>query len=494
MQLREASAASGDGHRGTVHADDPALRATSTSDPRSTSGPTLQLALDPRAGRRAALEAALREAIRGGRLPAGSRLPSTRALALDLGLARGTVVEAYAQLVAEGYLEARHGSGTRVADVAGAPSGARRRASPAPPAPAFDFDPSLPDLAAFPRAAWTAALRRGLRRAPAASLAYDDPRGRRELREALADYELVVVCAVFRHGLSLLLRTLRAGGARTVAMEDPCLPLHRAVAAAAGLAVRAAPVDADGVEPTRAGDASGLVVSPAHQFPLGVVLAPERRAAAVSFARARDALVIEDDYDAELRYDRQPIGALQALDPGRVAYGGTASKTLVPGLRLGWLVVPPARLDAVLALRRTEDAHTSATDQIALAELLSGGGYERHVRRMRAVYRGRRDRLLELLARRAPAVAARGTAAGLRVLVELPAGGPSAADVAALAARRGVAIPTLAPYHHDGVAAREALVVGYAALPDHAFAAALEALGDLLAEALSSAGPKANPA
>jgi GntR family transcriptional regulator/MocR family aminotransferase len=388
--------------------------------------------------------------------------------------------------------------------VAGALATARRPPEPDAAAPTFDFDPSLPDLAAFPRAAWTAALRRGLRRAPAATLGYDDARGRRALREALAEYlgrargvvadpELVVVCAGFRQGLSLLLRALYSAGARTVAMEDPCLALHREIAAAVGLAVRPVPVDDDGADPTLAGDAAGLVVSPAHQFPLGVVLAPERRAAAVAWARAGDALLIEDDYDAELRYDRQPIGALQALGPAHVAYGGTASKTLVPGLRLGWIVVPPSRLDAVLRLRQTEDAHTSATDQLALAELLAGGGYERQVRRMRAAYRGRRDRLLELLARRAPAVVPRGTAAGLRVLVELPAGGPTAAAVAALAARRGVALSTLAASHHDGRADREALVIGYAALPDHAFAAALDALGDVLGEALSAV-PNAKPA
>jgi GntR family transcriptional regulator/MocR family aminotransferase len=222
------------------------------------------------------------------------------------------------------------------------------------------------------------------------------------------------------------------------------------------------------------------VLSPAHQYPRGVVLQPERRTAAIAWARERDGLLIEDDYDAELRYDRQPVGALQALDPDRVAYGGTVSKTLAPGLRLGWLLLPDRLLDPVLALREAEDVHVPAPEQIAFAELLRTGLYERHVRRMRTRYRRRRDRLVAMLEERAPRVRAVGASAGLRVLLELP-DGVTAAALVAEAARRSIELFPVAPSHHDGRPGRDGLVVGYGALPEHAFDAGLEALGDLLA-------------
>jgi GntR family transcriptional regulator/MocR family aminotransferase len=469
--------------------------------PRSwtTSVPTLHLALDPHGSRRAALEAALRTAIRERRLTTGTRLPSTRTLAVDLGLARGTVVEAYAQLTAEGYLSTRRGAGTWVADVAVAAPTTSVPAEAAPRPVRFNFNPGLPDLTAFPRAAWTRALRRGLRDAPASSLGYGDPRGRPDLREALAKYlarargavadpELVVVCAGFGHGLSLLLRMLHARGVGCVAMEDPCLAWHRRVAKAAGLDVVPIPVDGRGartdlLDTTRAGAA---VLAPAHQFPLGALLHPERRASAVAWARATGGLVIEDDYDAELRYDRPPVGALQALDPQHVAYAGTTSKTLAPGLRLGWLLVPSELVESVVALRATEDVHVPALDQIAFAQLLISGAFERHVRRMRARYRGRRDRLVAMLRARAPRVTPVGISAGLRVLLELPRHGPSGEELADRAAQRSMELFPVGACYHAGRPARDGLVVGYAALPEHAFESGLDALGDLLA--VSAAG------
>ncbi len=464
----------------------------------TTSGPDLQLALDRRGARRAALETALRAAIRDGRLAAGERLTSTRSLAIDLGLARGTVVEAYAQLTAEGYLDARRGAGTWVAAVAVAAPKATTEAPAMPRAPRFSFHPGLPDLTAFPHAAWASALRRGLRQAPAVSLGYGDPRGRPELREALARYlarargavadpELIVVCAGFRHGLSLLSRALRAQGGGRVAMEDPCLQLHRHVAVAAGLDVVPLAVDTHGAR-TDLLDATGAeaaVLAPAHQFPLGAVLHSERRAAAVAWARSAGGLLIEDDYDAELRFDRPPVGVLQSLDPERVAYGGTASKTLAPGLRLGWLLLPAALLEPVLALRNVEDVHVPATDQIAFSELLRSGAFERHVRRMRARYRARRDRLVAMLAARAPTVTAVGISAGLRALLMLPEGGISGDELASRAVPHSIELFPVGPYHHDGEAARDGVLVGYGALPEHAFEAGLSALGDLLAGSLA---------
>ena len=290
------------------------------------------------------------------------------------------------------------------------------RARPAARPPRFDYHPGQPDLSAFPRAAWTAALRKGLRTVADSTLGYGDPRGRPELREelalylirargAVADPEHTVLCCGYRHGLSLVSRALRAQGAKRIAIEEPCAPPHRTAAAAAGAALVPLAVDGDGARTDLLHDLNvdAAVIGPAHQYPLGVVLKAPRRAAAVDWAPA-SGVIVEDDYDAELRYDRQPIGALQALAPDHVAYGGTASKTLVPGLRLGWLLLPARLLEPVLAIRAVEDVHVPATDQIAFAELLRSGAFERHVRRMRARYRTRRERLLSILADRAPAV------------------------------------------------------------------------------------------
>jgi GntR family transcriptional regulator / MocR family aminotransferase len=473
-------------------------RANSHQRSWATSSPALQLTLAQEGGRRDALEASLREAIRDGRLGAGARVPSTRALAADLGLARGTVAEAYAQLQAEGYLTARPGGGTWVSDVAASTVPRRPPATKAPRSERFSFHPGLPDLAAFPHAAWSSALRRGLREAPAASLGYGDPRGRAELREALADYlarvrgvvvdpELIVVCGGFRHGLSLVARVLRSRGARRVAMEEPGLNDHHNVLVAAGFETAPLPVDEQGARTDLLPEIApaAAVLGPAHQFPSGALLHPERRAAAVAWARAAGGLVIEDDYDAELRFDRPPIGALQALDSEHVVYGGTASKTLAPGLRLGWLQLPANLLDPVLALREVEDVHVPAPDQIAFARLLASGAYERHVRRMRARYRDRRDRVVEMLAERAPRLTPVGISAGLRVLLELPAGGPSGAELVEGAARRSIELFPAGRFHHHGDPMPDGIVLGYGALPDHAFEAGLRALGDLLAEALA---------
>jgi GntR family transcriptional regulator / MocR family aminotransferase len=462
------------------------------------SAATLRLTLAPRGPRRAALEASLREAIRDGQLLAGTRLPATRALAVDLGLARGTVVEAYAQLQAEGYLSPRHGAGTWVNDVgATAPPTASEQAPSAAPEARFNFNPGMPDLAAFPRAAWSNALRRGLREEPGASLGYGDPRGRPELREALASYlarargavadpELLVVCAGFAHGLSLVARALHTHGATQIAMEDPCHWWHRDIATAAGLRVIPLPVDEHGAQTNLLADtrAEAVVLGPAHQFPTGALLRPERRAAAVSWARATGGYVIDDDYDAELRYDHQPVGALQALDPDRVIYAGTTSKTLAPGLRLGWLLLPPALLEPVINLRASEDLHVSALDQIAFCQLLCTGAFERHIRRMRTRYRTRRERLLAMLAARAPTARPSGIAAGLRVLLELPPGAPSANELSDRAKARSIELFPLEPCYHAGHGTPDGLVVGYAALPDHAFESGLSALGELLETSL----------
>jgi GntR family transcriptional regulator/MocR family aminotransferase len=447
----------------------------------------------PGIGRREALERNLRDAICAGRLPAGTRLPASRALARELGLARGTVVEAYQQLVAEGHLVARQGSGTTVAAAGARPAPAAAPHPPAePPRTRISFHPGVGDLAAFPRALWLRAMRRVLAGAPPDVLGYGHPAGRPELREALAarlalargmvtSPELVVPCAGFSHALALLARALRAGGARRIALEDPCIPLHREIVQATGLAAVPLPVDERGARTELLADlrVDAAVVTPAHQFPLGATLAPERRAALVDWARAAGGLVIEDDYDAELRYDRQPVGAVQGLEPERVATVGTVSKTLAPGLRLGWLALPPALAPPVLAIRAREDRHPNALDQLTLAELLASGALERHLRRLRARYGARRERLVAMLAERAPDLRVRGISAGLHALVEVP----DEDALVAAAARRGIELFGLRRFWHAEPRGPGALVIGYGAPPEHAFATALTALGDLLEEA-----------
>jgi GntR family transcriptional regulator/MocR family aminotransferase len=457
------------------------------------SSPDLLVARRAGGGRRAALERALRTAIRSGRLRPGERLPSTRALAHDLGLARGTVAEAYAQLAAEGWLRTRPGAPTRVAPELRTAPDPPRGAPPAgaPPAPRFDLRVGVPDVGAFPRAAWLRALRRSMAAAPDDALRIYEARGRPELRTALAAYlgrtrgvladpEQIVVCSGFTQGLAILSRALREAGARAIAMEDPCVAHLRAIPAGAGLRVLALPVDDDGARLEVPAGAGAAVVTPAHQFPLGATLPAERRAALVRWARDYGTVVVEDDYDGEFRYDRQPVGALQGLDPEHVVYAGTASKTLAPGLRLGWLVLPRGLVEPVLAARQVAGGDTATLEQLTLAELLESGGYDRHVRRMRQRYRRRRDLLLALLGGRVPGMRTRGVAAGLHVVLELPAGGPAEAEVLARAAERSLALHALGPYWHVPRERPQGLVLGYAAPPEHTYAQTLAALGDVL--------------
>lgn len=452
-------------------------------------GLDLHLELDHREGRRAGIVASLQAAIRDGRLAPGTRLPSSRALAADLGVARGTVAEAYDQLVIEGWLAARHGSGTSVAWRPPRPGRTRRPAGPADTAaaPAFDFRPGSPDVSAFPRRDWSTAMRRALDELPDADLRYGDPRGLASAREVLAAYVArtrgvradaarVVITTGFTQALALLAGAVADLGARSIALEDPCIVAYRELAVRAGLRVHGLPVDGDGADPASLVDATAVgaaVLTPAHQYPIGSTLAPSRRTAVIGWARDAQAYVVEDDYDGEFRYDRQPVGSLQAMDPDRAVYIGTASKSLAPGLRLAWMVVPPALVDAVVAMKERADRQTSVLDQAALAELIRSGALDRHIRRSRLRYRRRRDALVAALAT-VPHVRAGGIAAGLHAVVELTDGRSEAEAVARLAAK-GVAVHPLAPYWHRSRPA-SGLVVGFGTPPEHAFPAALAAL------------------
>ncbi|NKI40529.1 MocR-like pyridoxine biosynthesis transcription factor PdxR [Streptomyces physcomitrii] len=440
-------------------------------------------------GLRAGLTHTLREAVRGGRLAPGTRLPSSRGLAADLGIARNTVAEAYADLVAEGWLTARQGSGTRVAARAVPRPEAAPALPTAPAGPVHDLRPGFPDLAAFPRTAWLKAARKALTHAPNEAFGYSDPRGRPELRAALAAYlprargvhadpERLVICAGFAHALVLLDEVLRARGVREVATESYGVADHRRILERGGLATRPLPFDRLGTDPGPLDERNpgAALLTTAHQFPMGDPLSPDRRAAVLDWARRTGGLILEDDYDGEFRYDRQPVGALQGLDPERVVYLGTVSKSLAPGLRLGWMVLPRPLADAVAAARGTRDWACGTPDQLTLAEFLDSGAYDRQVRAMRLRYRRRRDQLVAALAAHAPRVRPRGIAAGLHAVLELPPG--TEQSVLRSAAWHGLAVSGLRAYRHPAATGEtpDALVVGYGTPPDHAWQGALQAL------------------
>jgi GntR family transcriptional regulator/MocR family aminotransferase len=450
---------------------------------RTTSTPELLLALARDGGvpLRAQLEGQLREAVGSGRLAGGVRLPSSRSLATELGVSRSVVVEAYAQLVAEGYLAVHRGAAPVVV------GGGERR--PVPPSPAsaaaarYDLRPGTPDLALFPRRAWAAAQRRALQEAVDADLGYPDPAGHPRLRAALAEYlgrvrgvdadpSRIVVCGGVAEVLALVARVLRGRGAVRLGVESPSHASSRALLAHHGM--QAVPIEVDGegidVAALAAAAPDAVLVTPAHQFPTGVVLSASRRGALAAWARRTGALVIEDDYDAEYRYDRAPIGAVQGLAPEHVIHAHSVSKTLAPGLRLGWAVLPSRLAAEVAAEKRLSDLGTPVLEQLTLAAFLARGELDRHLRHTRPLYRRRRDALLAGL----PGLPADGAAAGLHVLVRLP-DGASEAELVAAAAARDVAVEALGPHDISGARA-PALILGYSRLPEPALVEAARRL------------------
>jgi GntR family transcriptional regulator/MocR family aminotransferase len=419
----------------------------------------------------AQLEDGLRQAIRDGSLKAGARVPSTRDLARQLGVSRRIAVDAYSQLAAEGYLALRQGARPRVADTVGATNGADAMPARAEPPPRFDFRPSMPDVSAFPRAAWVRSVREAMRTITDFDLGYGDPRGMAALRTGLAGYfgrvrgvvadpERIVITSGYSQGLNVVCRALASAGARRIAIEDPSNLLQRAIATRAGLEPIGVPVDGDGIVVDDLPPADAVVVTPAHQHPTGALLAPERRSALIAWLREHDAVAIEDDYDAEFRYDRPAVGALQGLEPERVIYAGSVSKTLAPALRLGWLVVPGPLVERVTAEKTLADRGTSRIDQLAFADFLARGELDRHLRRMRTRYRARRDALVEAVATELPDAEILGIAAGLHATVRLP--GVDEDALRAEAARRRIAFETMRDYGAgDGT-----LLLGYAPLPE----------------------------
>jgi GntR family transcriptional regulator/MocR family aminotransferase len=501
---------------------------------RTNSSPVSELviALD-RAGGEALhrqIETSIRERIRSGALHGGVALPPSRSLAAELGVSRGVVVEAYSQLVAEGYLTSRSGGYTNVA-LAAAPERANRTAraparstrapaatTPAPPEttdalpgtrtparartaplsppsanpsgapwsrahrPVVDFGYGRGNLAAFPRAAWLRSVRRVLTEAPDDRLGYLDGRGAIELRSALAGYlnrvrgtladpETILITNGYAQAVSLLLGVLAARGARTLAVEDPSASDDaRPIAAALGMEITGVPVGHEGVsvEAVSELDADVLVLTPSHQWPTGGVLSPEARAAVMEWAQRTGALVIEDDYDAEYRYDRAPVGAMHGLDPERVAYVGTASKTLAPGFRIGWAILPPHLIEPFTEAKLLHDRGSPILDQLTFADFIQRGEFDRHLRRMRPVYRSRRDALLAALAQYLPELQPAGIAAGLHLVAWLP---PELDETAVIeaAAGEGVAVAGVAPYRLAR-SQRGGLIFGYSNLSEREIA------------------------
>jgi GntR family transcriptional regulator/MocR family aminotransferase len=438
----------------------------------------------------AQIEDQLRAAIRDGALRDGTPVPSTRDLARQLGVSRRVVVDAYAQLAAEGYLNLRQGARPSVSAGAAAAETGAGRIAPAAARVRFDFRPSRPDLSAFPRASWLRSLRAALASMSDAELGYSDPRGATVLRSALAGYlgrvrgvvaepERVVVTYGYAQGLALVCRALAARGARRIGMEDPSNLDDQAIVTGAGLEPVPIGVDADGLRVDElarlAPDA--VIVTPAHQQPTGVVLSRERRLALVDWLRRQGAVAVEDDYDAEYRYDRAAVGALQGLAPEQVIYAGTTSKTLAPALRLGWLVVPAALLEGIAQDKLVSDRGAARIEEYAFADFIARGELDRHLRRMRGRYRKQRDAMVQALARELPEAVVTGIAAGLHVTVELPEGSDAQA-IRDEAARHRIVLNSMTDYRDAPETGSTTLMLGYGSVPEPAIEPGVRALGE----------------
>ena len=464
----------------------------------SGSAPELLLSIDRDSaiGLRSQLEDQLRVAIRSGRLASSERLPSSRQLAGALGLSRGLIQDCYAQLQAEGYLASSPGSATRVAATA-EPS--RRDAPPQRPAamrPGFaiaDFRSGVPDLSLMPREDWAWAIREVCRTIPNSGFDYGDPVGEQRLREVLAAYlrrvraaattaDHLLICTGMAQALGLVLRTLAADGIATLAFEDPgpgTSTTEQAIAA--GMAAVPVTVDEDGLDVaalTRSA-ARAVLVTPAHQWPTGVVLAGHRRQQLIEWARRHSGFIIEDDYDAEFRYDRDPVGSLQGLAPDCVISLGTVSKSLAPTLRLGWLIAPERLIPSLADGKRVADRGSPGLDQLALAALIESGRYDRHLRRMRAEYAKRREVLLDAMTRHAPDLRVSGLAAGFHAVLHLPPGADER-QIIDRARQRGVGLYGIAAMRRRRGTPNPQLVLGFGDTSQRTIENGIAAVADLL--------------
>ncbi|MGN6587528.1 MAG: PLP-dependent aminotransferase family protein [Solirubrobacterales bacterium] len=453
-------------------------------------GPSLLLRLDRESDLplHEQIERAIRDGIREGRLTAGTRLPSSRTLAGELGVSRGVVTEAYGQLAVEGYLQTRQGAPVRVARAV-RPAQAREPAGSLLPSFRYHFHPGLPDLAAFPRDRWLRSLRAALRQAPIDAVGHPDPRGVPALRQSLADYlgrvrgvaadpEQMLICSGFSQAFSILCRWLAERGVERVALEDPGWHRHRLTVEQAGLEVVPIPVDAEGlqVEALEREDVEVVLVTPAHQFPTGCVLGSERRTQLVEWAERGERLIVEDDFDSEFRYDRTAIGALQGLAPERVVYIGSASKRLAPAMRLGWMQLPSWLAWPLIQVKSIEDSGTEAIGQLALHDFIERGELDRHIRRTRNLYEHRREALAAAVADYFPDAQLGDSHAGLYETLTLPEGMGEAAVIAA-AAEQGIGVEGLS-LHSFTASTEPTLVLGFACLPEPAISRGLRVLAE----------------
>jgi GntR family transcriptional regulator/MocR family aminotransferase len=402
-------------------------------------------------------------------------------------LARNTVAEAYAELVAEGWLGSRQGAGTWVLNV-GATGG------PATPrgvrvVPNHNLMPGSPDVSEFPRTEWVAATRRALTNAPTEALRMGDPRGRPELRDALAEYvarargvrtspETIVICAGVRHAVELLTRVVGS----PIAVEAYGLHFFRDAITALGVSTVPIGLDENGavISDLDDVDVSAVLLTPAHHNPQGMPLHPSRRTAVIEWAQRTDGYIFDDDYDGEFRYDRQPVGALQALCPQRVAYLGSTSKSMAQTMRLGWMVLPEELVDPVIDAAGGAQFYVDAINQLTMADFITSGQYDRHIRRMRTRYRRRRDVLVDALA--GFDVGISGLAAGVNVLLTLPDG--SEPEVLRRSGEAGITLQGLSRMRHPHAGPqtpdRDGIIVGFAAPAEHAFGPAVDALCGVL--------------
>ena len=454
----------------------------SDSSEWTTSGLDIHVDVDRRAGLRECLENELRNAIRCGRLTHGTRLPSSRSLARDLGISRGTAVAAYAQLAVEGWIEAVQGSGTAVA-AEPSPAPRARRVDQAETW-RYDLRPTLPDPSSFPRTEWLRALRRALAVAPATVFSYGEPRGEHFLRSELAGYlgrarglqitpENLIITTGFTQSLDLIARAIEPA---TIAMEEPSMPVHRQMVRDHGHRLVLLRVDGEGADISSLHAEDAVLLTPNRQHLLGVTLSPARRARLLEWARGTGAIVVENDYDGEFRYDIRPLVPLQALEPSHVIYAGTTSKSLSPGLRIGWLAVPERLVGRIAELKHHTDAQNGILEQLAFAEFLRSGAYDRHVRKQRLRYRRRRDAVLAALP---PGLQPYGASAGLNLIVHL-SDQRAEREALAAASARGVKLNGLtAEGYYEGTP-QAGLVIGYAAAQEHEFKQAIVALATAL--------------
>lgn len=474
----------------------------------------LHLAVDeaPRGGKSDWLARRIRLALTEGRLPAGSRLPATRVLAAELGVSRGVVTEAYQRLAEDGYLAGRGRNGTIVVSAPAAPPATTRPPAPAdPPSPRsvftadpgtdifdtlrtararIDFSPGLLDLAAFPRAAWLHAERRVLDHLAASDLGYADPRGTPALRLAVANWiarnrgiradpDEVLVVAGTAQTLTLVGEVLHDDGISAVAVEDPGSLGIRQHLRNCRLDTPPVAVDSEGVrvDELRATGEAAVFLTPAHQFPTGVVLRGGRRSELMRWARESGGLIIEDDYDAEHRYDRSPVPALRSVLAENVFYAGSVSKLLAPALRIGWVLAPPKYRDALVDAKRFADLGNATLPQLVLARFMESGAMERQLRHLRRRHRRRRDAMIEAVGTHLPGAIVHGAAAGLHLTITFE-GGFTDTDLAAAALARGVKVHPLS--WHSQRPRRPGLVLGYAANTPVDIARGVATLGEAL--------------